>query len=162
MASGAWANFFVAQCGASAALLGLLFVSVSLNLTRILAHPHLPERAILAMFLLLTILVIASLMLMPGVPIWASGIEVFAVGSAISAGGVTAKIRDLGRLSSNWRRYYLQDLFLLAVAVAPYLVAGCLLFVESASGFYWLAAAMILSTFKAVSDAWVLLVEINR
>ena len=42
----AWVNFFVAQCGASAALLGLIFVSVSLNLTKILSHPLLPGREI--------------------------------------------------------------------------------------------------------------------
>ena len=64
----AWVNFFVAQCGASAALLGLIFVSVSLNLTKILSHPLLPGRAFAAMFLLLAVLLAASLMLVPGQP----------------------------------------------------------------------------------------------
>jgi hypothetical protein len=64
----AWANFFIAQCGASAALLGLLFVSASLNLSQILAYPQLPGRALLAMLLLLTVLIVASLMLVPGQP----------------------------------------------------------------------------------------------
>jgi hypothetical protein len=40
-----WDNFFVAEVGAAAALSGLLFVAVSINLTRILAIPHLPARA---------------------------------------------------------------------------------------------------------------------
>jgi hypothetical protein len=30
------------------------------------------------------------------------------------------------------------------------------------SGFYWIAAGVIVSFIKAVTDAWVLLVEINR
>jgi modulator of FtsH protease len=162
MAIEAWANFFVAQCGASAALLGLLFVSVSLNLARILALAHLPERALLAMFLLLTILIVASAMLMPGQSLRADGIEVLAAGAAICGAGAAAKIRDFDRLNSDWRQYYLFDLSFLAVATLPYLVAGGLLFLGAAAGFYWLAAAILLSTAKAVTDAWVLLVEINR
>jgi hypothetical protein len=31
-----WENFFIAEMGASAALVGLIFVGVSINLTRIL------------------------------------------------------------------------------------------------------------------------------
>ena len=37
-----WANFFFAEVGASAALVGLLFVAVSINLKRILEVPGLP------------------------------------------------------------------------------------------------------------------------
>lgn len=40
----AWQVFFAAQVGASAALLGLLFVGASLNLDKILAGPLLPRR----------------------------------------------------------------------------------------------------------------------
>lgn len=41
----AWQPFFAAQLGAGAALLGLLFVGLSLNLSRILANPPLPLHA---------------------------------------------------------------------------------------------------------------------
>jgi modulator of FtsH protease len=36
------------------------------------------------------------------------------------------------------------------------------LLLGGASGFYWIAAGVIISFIKAVMDAWVLLVEINR
>ncbi len=41
-----WENFFVAEVGASAALAGLIFVGVSINLNRILSLPRLPDRAL--------------------------------------------------------------------------------------------------------------------
>ena len=37
-----WEGFFAAQVGASAALAGLIFVGVSLNLAKVLDSPHLP------------------------------------------------------------------------------------------------------------------------
>ncbi len=40
-----WHDFFVAVAGASAALTGLIFVGVSLSLTRMLAIPRLADRA---------------------------------------------------------------------------------------------------------------------
>jgi hypothetical protein len=40
-----WTELFVASAGASAALAGLVFVAVSINVERILQFPGLPERA---------------------------------------------------------------------------------------------------------------------
>lgn len=47
-----WADFFVAASGASAALLGLLFVSLSINLEQILKTSGLTSRAAETMLLL--------------------------------------------------------------------------------------------------------------
>lgn len=41
-----WSELFVASAGASAALAGLVFVAVSINVERILEFPGLPERAL--------------------------------------------------------------------------------------------------------------------
>jgi modulator of FtsH protease len=48
------------------------------------------------------------------------------------------------------------------LAVIPYLVAGVLVLAGAHGGLYWLAAAMVISLFVASTEAWVLLVEINR
>ena len=40
-----WTTFFVAASGASAALAGLVFVALSVNISHIIKAPHLPPRA---------------------------------------------------------------------------------------------------------------------
>ena len=60
-----WANYFIATAGGAAALTGLIFVSVSLNLKQILAGKHLPGRALGSLILLSNILISGSFCLIP-------------------------------------------------------------------------------------------------
>jgi hypothetical protein len=52
-----WHDLFVASAGAAAVLMGLLFVGLSINLSKILAFPVLANRALIASMLLLSILI---------------------------------------------------------------------------------------------------------
>jgi hypothetical protein len=60
-----WHDFFMAAVGASAALLGLLFVSLSINIQTILKYPHLPGRAAATLGILLVVLVVCFFGLAP-------------------------------------------------------------------------------------------------
>lgn len=158
-----WETFFAAQVGAAAALAGLLFVGVSLNLAKILAAKFLPLRGFLALLLLVAILTVASLLLLPGLSQLIAGLGVLIIGAVIWLAGSAIEW-------TGWRHRTLQQnpvtfLFnaaLLEAATIPWLVGGILVLYGAGSGLYWLAAGIILSFVKAVIDAWVLLVEINR
>ena len=60
-----WSNFLVAEAGASAALAGLLFVAVSINIAKIIEYPGVSGRAAEALALLIGLLIIATLGLAP-------------------------------------------------------------------------------------------------
>lgn len=48
------------------------------------------------------------------------------------------------------------------LAVLLYVIAGIILLVVGADDLYWLVPVVIFSFIKAILDAWVSLVEINR
>jgi hypothetical protein len=61
-----WQNFAVMTGGASGALTGLLFVSVSLNASRIAGHQGLRASTAQTLVLFLAPLVMAMILLVPG------------------------------------------------------------------------------------------------
>lgn len=157
-----WTEFYVAQLGASAALAGLLFVGLSLNLSKIMSYHMLPDRAEVAFFLLIAVLVVAALFLVPGQPLWLYGAEVLAIGAFMCIFVLRVQVRIYRDTAPEYRRYEVLRFALSLGAVLPYPVAGALLLANNPTGLYWMVPAVIFSILKASSDAWVLLVEINR
>ena len=158
-----WAAFYTAQVGAAAALAGLLFVDISLNLNKILAAPFLPLRAFLALLLLIAILALSSLLLMPGLSQTVAGLGILVVGAVIwLAGTVIEWIGWRHRTPQQHVITFLFNVVLLEAATIPWLAGGTLVLYGASAGYYWLAGGIILAFIKAVGDAWVLLVEINR
>jgi hypothetical protein len=158
-----WETFYAAQVGAAAALAGLLFVGISLNLNKILAAPFLPLRGFLALLLLIAILAVSSLLLMPGLSETVAGLGILGVGAVIFlAGSVIEWIGWRHRTREQNPVTFLFNVLLLEAATIPWLVGGILVLYGVAGGYYWLAGGIILAFVKAIVDAWVLLVEINR
>jgi hypothetical protein len=157
-----WENFFIAEVGASAALLGLIFVGVSINLTRIISLPGLPNRAFLALIILLTILIMCSLLLIPGQSQTLIGIELLVVGLIVWITATRLDVIILLKKEPQYRSSYMLNMALTQLALLPYIVAGIIVLTRGAGGLYWLVPAIIISFIKALLDAWVLLVEINR
>ena len=76
-----WVGLFGAEVAASAALTGLIFVAVSINLQRILAFPSLPRRVLKGLCMLGPVLFVSTLGLVPGQPAFVLGLELLALGA---------------------------------------------------------------------------------
>jgi hypothetical protein len=74
-----WKEFFTSAAGASATLVGLVIVAVSVNVQRILEHPQLPSRSGATVAALVLILVSSLAELIPQ-PIKALAIEILVFG----------------------------------------------------------------------------------
>ncbi|MEQ1940994.1 hypothetical protein ABMA32_01090 [Mesorhizobium sp. VNQ89] len=157
----AWTDFLAAVAGATAALLGLFFVSLSLNLEKVLAGNGLTERAEQALIQLLAALMVALFLLMPGLSLFVAGNGVLVIAAVTGVMGTLLAARSLRR-AKGYARVYTANLVLFELAILPWLVGGVLLMAGNADGAYWLAAGICLSIAKAAFDSWVFLVEINR
>ncbi|HKC69065.1 MAG TPA: hypothetical protein VKG26_12595 [Bacteroidia bacterium] len=158
----AWHDFFVAVAGAAAALTGLIFVGVSLSLTKMLAIPRLADRASEALILLVTVLIISCLCLVPQQPYSLLGIEFLCIGLAIWFITLKLDITILKATDKEYKGHYKKMIVFSQAATLPYIIAGITTLSLGYAGIYWLIPAIVFSFSKAVLDAWVILVEIHR
>jgi len=156
-----WEGLFLAGAGASAALTGLPFVAISINLDRILQGTGLPGRAGEAM-LLVAVLVVSMLGLVPGQSPTMLGAELLGTELVVWFILATIHVRAVqGRVGPDPAALAVR-IVTAQMAVLPLLAAGVSLLVRAGGGLYWLAPGILLCLVVAVLGAWVLLIEILR
>ena len=136
-ASELWHELFVGVAGAAAALTGLLFVSLSINLQQILKQVWLPRRAGLTVMLLFETLVIAILGLVPGQPPVALGVELLGLGVGVwlfATGVYTVRRPPV----DPFRAPIVVGVVTSQLATLPVIVAGASLVAQRGGGLYWL------------------------
>lgn len=157
-----WTDLFVAAAGASAALAGLVFVAVSINLDRILGEAGLPDRALETLLLLVAVLLVSIVGLIPGQSSGALGTELLFVTLTIviviaRLPAVTPTANFEPSRSWVWTRWGLRLL-----GTVPFVIGAASVLFEAGGGLYWIVAGIVCAIVGAVANAWVLLVEILR
>jgi hypothetical protein len=157
-----WEYFFAAMVGATAALTGLLFVAVSINLDRILqGHRFLPARAAETLVGLVFVLYASSLVLVPQ-NTRLLGLEILVVVLPIVILSTRSQLAHRRERPDDPRLWFVSRLGAIAIGTLPGLIAGISLVAHWGGGIYWLVPTAILGIAGAVYSAWVLLVEIVR
>ena len=158
----AWAPAFTAIASSAAALTGLLFVAISINLSQILKVPGLIPRAIEVLVLLTAVLVLAMLLLMPSQSAPTIGAEAIAVAAVAEVFIVRIELRASRHLVGVTPLGFGMRVFGAQLGLALLIVGGVSLVAQSGGGLYWVVPAMVAAMVSAIIGAWVLLVEILR
>jgi hypothetical protein len=157
-----WANFFVAEVGAAAALTGLIVVAVSINLSRILSFPQLPPRAAESIVMLTGALIISSFGLVPRQPIALFGAEVLAVGLLVLAVALRNQLQLTQPVQGVTQfKIFMRALVNASVAL-PLVIGGILLWLGWSAGLYLAGIGILIALAAGVWSAWILLIEIMR
>jgi modulator of FtsH protease len=155
-----WSNFFVAELGAAATLAGLLFVAVSINLTRVLQFSHLPARAAEALLAFLSVLFVSTFALIPRQTAKLYGIEIGVTGLLVWLVFTYFLIRS--RKIDRQYVGFLSRFLVNQLPPLPLMIAGGLLIAGRPAGVDWIVPGVLLSFAAGIFGAWVLLIEIQR
>lgn len=153
-----WTGFLSVAAEVAATLTGLIFVAISINLSRILETQSLADRAAESIMQMFGALIVSIWALVPG----QSGLV---IGAGMAVAGLLLWILQTifqYRSHSQQRTRPILSLAVSQLATVPFCIAGISLATGTLGGLYWLAPGIILSITVGVSNAWVLLVEILR
>ena len=159
---GEWSNYLAATAEVAATLTGLVFVAVSINLTRVLKLPGLIGRAAESLMQLFVVVIISTNALIPGQNSATLGAKTLALGGLLWVVETGLHIRFLRGKPTKWRRWVILRILQTQFANIPFCVCGILLMRGSSTAMYWLPTGFVFSLLAGVIGAWVLLVEILR
>ena len=155
-----WHDFGVAFVSASAALLGLVFVVVSLHLRAVVDDPVLRRRAEIMLGLLAMTLAASAAMLIPGQSREALGVELMPIGlvyiglSSLATFGATHSARGISR--DRLARFFIGEL-----SAGLVFAGGLGLLVHALGGAYLVGAGIVLGVLSAMLAIWILFVGLG-
>ena len=158
----AWQTLYATLASSAAALIGLLFVGLSLHLRTIVATPEHTARARETFGGLLSLLVLSILLLIPGQERWTLGDELIVGGLLLALVGGGLNLQTLRKLPRSVRLRWTMRLAVLHLGTAGVLLAGISLLVEQPGGLYWLMLTVVIYLTWSLFNVWRLVVHIAR
>jgi modulator of FtsH protease len=152
-----WRDFFVMVGSSSAALTGLIFVALSLNVSVVTQDVTHRYRAIDTLSGMVGVLVICALALMGGQSHVAVGIEWFVVAGISAAVYVRGYFRA-ARGGGNVELLLGRRVVVLGVLYLFQLVGAALLVADHVAGLYIAAVGMVAALAFMISAAWLLVI----
>ena len=154
-----WMAMYGAVAAAAAAFAGLLFVALTVNLPRIIPEVSHVARAREALGGLLSLLVVAILILIPGQSRVALGIELVSLAVVLAAISVGLQRQTICQLQPGQRTRWALRTLPYNVGTAALIVSGISLIASTGGGLYWLVATVLIYFLWSARNAWVLVVE---
>jgi hypothetical protein len=157
-----WGAYLSVQAEAAATLTGLVFVAVSINLSRVLSVTGLTGRAAESMVQLLGVVIVSTTALIPRQAPIVLGTEILVLGVVLWLFQTVLQIRYLTSKTGHPLTWGIVRIVQTQLSTVPFCIAGILLIRGSIVGLYWLAPGCMFSLAAGVANAWILLVEILR
>jgi hypothetical protein len=157
-----WSDFLVAAAGATGALGGLVFVSLSINLARIIELPGVSGRAAEAIILLGGTLAGSLTALIPHLSDTQHGLAFLVVALPTWAAPLMLQITSVRKRTYYRPTHAVVRTLLHQAATLPGVLTGLSLCGLLSGGLAWFAVGAIMSMLVAMYSAWILLVEIIR
>lgn len=158
----AWTDFFVAEVGATAAILGLMVVAISINIDQILEYKPLPGRAGETVAVLAVALTSLAIALVPAEDARTTGWILFGPVLIMWLAITIQQARSLRRYSKTADLHGPYRVVMVQLSILPFVLGTISLITEFSAGFYLLAFGGLITILVAVGNAWVVLIEIRR
>ena len=162
MAADLWIPYFSAVASVAAALTGLVFVAVSINLAPIVKQVWLTDRAAESLMQLMGAAIVATLALIPRQLGGAFGLETLGAATLLWLVQTRLQVRYMRARKDHPLHWATVRIVQTQLAYVPLAVGGVLLAAAQPAGYYWIVPGLTFSLLVGVANAWVLLVEILR
>ena len=156
-----WDTFAVIVGGAAGALIGLLFVSVSIRIDVISASPDFRNRGAATLSLFGSVLLVAILLGVPGQRAWELGAELIVLASVLGGALWWLNRRAVAHPSAQPISRILATVSPDTITTILLFAAGALLLAGVDDGVYVVVPAVIAAITGGVASAWLFLTRIT-